>query len=133
MKILLDTHYLIWILQGENISRELEKMVLDPDNSIYFSIISIWEIAIKKYSSPDKFSFSAEDVFRYAEQAGFEMLKLSVDHIFKIETLKIKVGKKEHKDPFDRLLIAQAKNEKMRFLTKDQRIADYDEKCVLVI
>ena len=133
MKILLDTHYLIWTLQGENISHELETLILDPDNSIYFSIISIWEISIKKNSNPDKITFTSKDVFRYAEQAGFEMLKLSADHIFQLDTLKMKIGKKEHKDPFDRLLIAQAKNEKMRFLTKDQKIADYDEKCVLVM
>ena len=133
MKILLDTHYLIWALQGENISPEPEETILDPDNSIYFSVISIWEIAIKKHPNPDRIAFTAEEVYRYAKDAGFEMLKLTEQHVFALDTLKIKEGRKDHKDPFDRMLIAQAKNEGMRFLTKDCKIADYDEGCILVM
>lgn len=133
MKILLDTHYLIWALQGEHISSEIEAIITDPENSVFFSIISIWEISIKKHSNPDKIGFKTGDIFRYAEEAGFEMLKLSENHVFALDTLKLKPGKKDHKDPFDRILIAQAKSEKMRFLTKDSRIADYEEKCILVM
>ena len=132
MKILLDTHYLIWILQGKNFSQELEQMLRDPENQIYFSVISIWEIAIKKHSRPEKIPFTASDILGYAKDSGFKMIRLSELHVLALDSLKVKVGRKEHRDPFDRILIAQAKSEQMHFLTKDSRISAYDEECIML-
>ncbi len=133
MKILLDTHYLLWALGDINIKDSVRDLIIDPANEVYFSVISIWEIVIKHQIHPDKMPFEGKEVIEMAKETGFRMLGLKEDHVFGYDDLSLKEGCREHRDPFDRILISQAKHEKMRFLTRDRRLDVFNEKCVMLM
>ena len=135
MKILLDTHAIIWALTGDaRLKPENEKRILNPDNSVYFSTASLWEIAIKNGKAPEKCPYSERDIYEKCIASGYELLDVHPEDIFAVRTLRVK---KDHSllnmDPFDRLLLAQAKAEKMRLLSADRNFDNYDEACLLSI
>ena len=132
MKILLDTHYLLWALGDVNIRDSVRDLITDPANEVCFSIISVWEIVIKHQIHPEQMPFEGKEIIEMARETGFEMLGLKEDHVLGLDRLVLKEGGREHRDPFDRILISQAKHEKMRFLTRDRRLAVYDEKCIML-
>ena len=73
MKILCDTHILIWYLTGDSrLSKKARKLLDDENNTIYYSIVSIWEVSIKHDRRPDKLSLSSQDVASFCEEQGFE-------------------------------------------------------------
>ena len=134
MNILLDTHIAVWAITDDpRLSEKARELILDPDNSIYWSAVSTLEVNNKRKSKHNNLDFTTADFIDSCIAAGFIELPLRSEHFLAENALSWAGIGEEHKDPFDRLLIAQAKNEKMRFLTKDQKIADYDEKCVLAI
>ena len=131
MKILADTHILIWSLMGnDKLSDSARDIILDSNNTIYYSLFSVWEIAIKSNAHPDAFSFNAEDFDRMCRNSGYQMLEGKVEHVLCLDTLKLADNAPNHHDPFDRILLAQAKSEGMIFLTHDTRIKYYGENCV---
>ena len=119
MKILLDTHMIIWCLVGDKrLDDFCKSIILNPDNTIYYSIVSLWEIASKNFKSPAKFPYNEIEIDRFCKEAGLEILNFNAEHIFAIRFLKIRAEKGlENYDPFDRLLLAQAKTENMNFLS----------------
>lgn len=133
MKILLDTHILLWALTDDprlgNTSRIL---IEDTDNYIYYSAASIWELAIKHQLHPDKLPFGADDIIRYCDDAGFMCLNINYSHAAGINNLKVKPGNIVSHDPFDRMLVSQAKCEAIPFLTHDIMMQYYDEPCVMM-
>ena len=135
MKILLDTHTIIWTLTGdERLGRTNEERILDTANSIYFSVVSLWEIALKNAKAPDKCPYDERVVYEQCIESGLELLGLSQEHVFALRTLRTKAGRTiANMDPFDRILIAQAKSERMRILSADTNFKNYDEKCILAI
>ena len=134
MKLLLDTHILLWTIAREDLlSRKARSLIGDEDNDIYFSLASVWEVAIKHASKPDKIPLSEDDLIQYCIQSGFMMLPIDADHIQTIKTLRRNAEAPPHKDPFDRLLIAQAKTEDMIFVTHDKLLPDYEEPCILLV
>ena len=130
MRVLMDTHYLIWAIYNEKkIPAELMDLLSDDGVTVEYSAASLWESEIKHVKQPEKHEYSASDLSYYAQLSGYQYLALQPDHIYKLGSLK---DEKEtgHKDPFDRMLIAQAKSEGMLFVTHDKRLLAYNEPCV---
>ena len=122
MKLLLDTHTLLWFIAGStSLSAVARSAIENAANEKFVSIVSIWETAIKV--SIGKISLTApfDDLFPHQLTVNsFELLPVKVEHISVITTLPF-----HHRDPFDRLLIAQAIEEKMTLLSVDEVFDDY--------
>ena len=126
MKLLLDTHVLLWALAGSaRIKPPLRKRLLAPDNEVYFSVASLWELAIKV--SLGKLQADAEMVREAALEGGFLELAVLGPHALRVGSLPW-----HHRDPFDRLLVAQAEAEPMRLLTADDQLLAYGGAVELV-
>lgn len=121
MRFLLDTHLLIWAAnQSPQLPGEVDALLQDPSNRIFFSIVSIWEAAIKYNLGRPDFPFHP-GVLRTALLANdFTELPILVEH-----TLGVIGMPPIHRDPFDRLLIAQANVENITLLTVDAKVAQY--------
>ena len=118
MKYLLDTHSLLWtIFEPDKLSTEAQKIILDQNNIICVSLISLWETSIKRNIG----RLNIPAFFRVVERGGFEMLPLTVPHIEQYQTLPL-----HHRDPFDRMLIIQAQQQQLIFITRDSKISKYD-------
>lgn len=123
---LLDTHCLIWFQENNpRIPKHILEEIQDPGNKIFFSQISLFEITIKKAIGklPD-FKTSIEDVFEQAINDGFSFLPIQNKHLFKYEAIPLI---EEHKDPFDRLIIATAYEEGATILTVDANFKFYSD------
>ena len=132
MNILLDTHILLWTLTRDNqLPQRAIELITNEKNKIYYSIASIWEVEIK--NSLGKIAITGEELAGYCKEAGFELMQIREDHIFKLKTLKREKNAPKHNDPFDRIMIAQAKAEKMTFITHDSLMSGYEEPCILSI
>ena len=122
MKLLLDTHTLLWFIAGSaSLSASSRSSIEDVTNEKFVSIVSIWETAIKV--SIGKMSLSAPfDVLfpHQLEVNGFELLPVKIEHTSVVTTLPF-----HHRDPFDRLLTAQAIEEKMTLVSVDAVFDDY--------
>lgn len=133
MDILLDTNILIWALTDDpKLSNEARKMITNDSNDIFYSTISLFEIAIKHSKFPEIFPFTSREVFECALDANIDNIPLFNKHIFQLDTLKIKDNSK-HKDPFDMVLLAQAKRGNKIFLTHDQMLEDYEESFIKIV
>lgn len=134
MNLLLDTHIAIWALNDDNaLSAKARELILDPDNTIYYSTVSVWEVLLKHVRRPENIPFDEADFSEGCKEAGFIPLSLSDKHILAVRTLSRPADSREHNDPFDRLLISQAKVENLSFLTHDALIPDYQEKCIISV
>ena len=134
MNLLLDTDIAIWALNDDqNLSDKARALILDPDNTIYYSTISVWEVMLKHERRPNEIPFNEKDFSEGCREAGFVPLNLSDKHILGVHTLSRSECVKDHNDPFERLLLSQAKVEKMSFLTHDELIPNYNEKCIISV
>lgn len=134
MNLLLDTHVAIWALNDDPaLSAKARSLILDPDNVVYYSTVSVWEVLLKHARWPGDIPFDERDFYEGCQEAGFVPLGLADKHILAVNTLTRPEGSKAHSDPFDRLLLAQAKVENLSFLTHDTLIADYAEKCIIPV
>jgi PIN domain nuclease of toxin-antitoxin system len=134
MKLLLDTHILIWFFdEDEKLSKKVRTLIRDTNNEIYFSALAIFEIKWKLKTRPDKIPSIAEKILELCLDSGFKCLSLELNHILAFENLKRKAGKPLHKDPFDNLMLAQAVAEDMTFITHDEHIAEYDSKNIFKV
>ena len=134
MNLLLDTHVLIWALnEDQRLSEKVRELILDPDNAIYYSSVSIWEIAIKHAIHPENVMFTGKELSQYCQDAGFLPVEMRDKHVFALETITRADDAPPHHDPFDRMLIAQAKAENMSFLTHDSLLPYYNEKCIISV
>lgn len=134
MKILLDTHILLWVLaDSKQLPAQARLLVEDQENSIYYSIVSPWETEIKHLAHPDKLTFGAEAVERYCKESGFIQLPIKMQHINHLSQLGQVEDALPHKDPFDRIMVCQAAVEGMLFVTHDPKVASYSEPCILKV
>ena len=134
MNLLLDTHILIWALNEDPRLPEIARgMILDENNTIYYSSVSVWEVSIKHSIHPDNVEFSGKELSAFCRDAGFEPIEIRDKHVFALETLKRAEDAPVHHDPFDRMLIAQAKAENMAFITHDALLPFYKEKCIVFV
>jgi PIN domain nuclease of toxin-antitoxin system len=117
VRVLLDTHLLLWALsQPSKLSAATRKQILAAE--VYVSAASIWEISIK--SATGKLAANPSEVLAAIEPAGFIMLPVTGEHAAKVAELPLL-----HKDPFDRMLVAQASVEPMLLLTNDAALGGY--------
>lgn len=131
MKYLLDSHILIWALFSDDKLSDIVYQILNnPDNEIYYSVVSVWEISIKHAKSPEKMPISGQLLVSCSEEAKILSLPIMKRHALMLDTLQRAENTPLHKDPFDRMLIAQAKAENMILLTHDHLLKDYGEECV---
>ena len=121
MKLLLDTQLLIWAAKGlDSVPLNARILMADPENELLFSVVSIWEIAIKSGLNRPDFQVDARMMRRGLIDNGYRELPILSEHVVAIDTLP-----PLHKDPFDRLLIAQASVEGVILLTDDAIITQY--------
>jgi PIN domain nuclease of toxin-antitoxin system len=119
MKLLLDTHLLLWAAgQPERLPPKARRMLSDPNNELFFSAASLWEVAIKHTLGRDDFSVDAKLLRRGLVDNGYGDLPIRSEHVVAVEGLP-----PLHKDPFDRILVAQATIEGIMLLTADAMIA----------
>jgi PIN domain nuclease of toxin-antitoxin system len=123
MRMLLDTHILIWAIgYSDRLDAETAQALTDTANEILFSAASIWEIAIKYRLGRADFAHEPAEIVRAAIDIGFTELPVSSAVAATIVTLPLL-----HRDPFDRLLIAQAIAEPAVFFTTDRQLAAYSD------
>ena len=134
MKLLLDTHIIIWLYEGnKKLSAKAREMIIDNKNKIYFSSLAIFEIELKHKNNPEKMPYSGEEIRDFCFEGEFTCLRLELEHSLTFKTLKRKEGKPPHRDPFDNLMLAQAVAENMTFITHDEHIAEYDCRNILKV
>ena len=133
MKLLLDTHILIWMHTGDKrLSQKAKDIIGDVDTISYYSAVSVWESDIKHQSHSDEFAFSGEELIRMCRLADLIHLPLTAKHVTLLGSLHYSENaQKPHKDPFDKMLIAQAKSENMFFITHDSLIPNYNEDFII--
>ena len=121
MKYLLDTHLLLWLGNSPGrLPRAVCHVLEDMTNEIYFSVLSLWEIAIKKGLGRADFQVDARVLRRELLRDNYKELTINSEHVISVDALPLL-----HKDPFDRLLIAQATAEGITLLTEDKIVATY--------
>jgi PIN domain nuclease of toxin-antitoxin system len=121
MKFLLDTHLLVWTaVEPEKLSIAAWQLLDDPENDLYFSVVSLWEVAIKRRLKRSDFRADPRLLRRELLDNGYSELGITGEHALAIDGLP-----PIHKDPFDRILIAQALVEGVTLLTADGVVAKY--------
>ncbi len=121
MKILLDTHLLLWAAgQSNHLSAAARRLIADTRNDLLFSAASIWEVVIKHGLGRSDFQTDARLLRRGLLDNGYSELPILSDHVVALDSLP-----PIHKDPFDRLLVAQATVEGITLLTVDSTAAKY--------
>ena len=121
MKLLLDTHLLLWAASApDRLSADARSLIQETENELFFSAASIWEIAIKSRLGLDDFAVDPRLLRRGLLDNGYGEIAVSSEHAVAIDTLP-----DIHKDPFDRLLVAQAASEGIILLTSDTVVAEY--------
>ncbi len=134
MKILIDTHIAIWaVLNGIKLLEKAKGMLLDAGNEIFYSTASVWEITIKHMLHPDKIRISGGLFAEGCEENGYMVLPVFNKHVSALETLKRPEDAPRHNDPFDRIMVAQAKAEELMFLTHDSLIPYYEEPFIISV
>jgi len=128
MRLLLDTHLLLWALgDPTKLPAVARQGILDATNEVLFSAASIWEIAIKAELGRADFGAKPEAIARAAMESGFDELPVRAQHAALTARLP-----RHHRDPFDRLLVAQAMSEPARLLTVDAALRPYSELVVVL-
>lgn len=121
MKLLLDTHILLWIISVSNRLPDSTRLLLaDPQNQLFFSDVSLWEIAIKNGLGRANFQVNPRMLRRELLIHGYKELTITSEHVVSIDSLP-----SVHKDPFDRLLLTQAMVEGITLLTNDAVLSKY--------
>lgn len=117
--LLLDTHMLIWWMNGDpRFRKDLISVIANPQTQVYCSVVSLWELAVKESLGKIVYPKKLES---FLKTYAIEVLNVTQNHVAQLRLLPML-----HKDPFDRLLIAQAKAEGMVLVTVDKQISQYD-------
>lgn len=124
MNLLLDTHVFLWAVENNpNLSPAARAAIQDGGNVVYVSAATAWEIAIKR--AIGKLKTPEGDYLEELNLHRFTPLNITTEHALAVEALPPR-----HKDPFDRMLIAQAQEEHLTIVTRDQRLSLYDTKII---
>ena len=127
MKLLLDTHAFLWLISGDDrLSETAQKTFLEPGNVLFFSAASLWEICIKmslkKLSLNNGWLKTIQDEMNVN---AIQWLSIEMPHCVELTNLPF-----HHRDPFDRMLVAQAMVEDMQLLSRDNRLSSYEIKRI---
>ena len=118
MRVLGDTHFLVWWAAGRRIPKQAASLIQDPANEIYASAASFWEIAIKV--GLGRLDVDPAELVRALDDGGFTALPVTTQHAIAVAALP-----EIHRDPFDRLLVAQSRVEHLCLLTQDPMLDGY--------
>ena len=123
MNLLLDTHLLLWAAsEPKKLSAKTRTLLLAPANQLIFSSASLWEISIKNGLERSDFNVDPRRLWRMLLVNGYRELPVTSEHAVAVNDLP-----PLHKDPFDRILVAQARAEGLTLLTADKAVAKYGE------
>ena len=123
MRVLLDTHVLLWMIgESQSLSDSALRVLSDEMNELFFSSISIAEVAIKHQKNAVFMPLSPDDVRFAAKECGVQELEFNSGHAVALGNLPLL-----HRDPFDRMLIAQAKAEGMKIVSHDRQFPQYGD------
>lgn len=126
MRLLLDTHILIWFLEGNlSLSTSRQQIINDSTNKVFVSIASLWEMAIKVSVGKLNLSKPLADVVKQLAVENIEILSISPSHTIEVSALPF-----HHRDPFDRIIIAQSKIENLPVMTDDAEFSAYGIKLL---
>jgi len=128
MNLLLDTHIALWAITDDPKLPALARgLIAAPDNVVWVSAASVWEIAIKRALGRGDMPISSQQALEFFKQSGYRILPIDAVHATVVEGLPA-----HHQDPFDRILVAQALSEPMRLITHDAKVALYSDTVILV-
>jgi PIN domain nuclease of toxin-antitoxin system len=128
LNLLLDTHIALWaITDSPRLPAQARALLLDAQNSVWVSAVSVWEVAIKHGLGRHEMPVSGQQALEHFKSAGYELLAITPEHAAAVGDLPA-----IHQDPFDRLLVAQALAVPMRLVTHDQIVASYGDMVILV-
>ncbi len=128
MRYLADTHVLLWATVSQaKLSERARALLLDTDNEVYFSAICVWEVALKRSLQRPDFDVDPGQFLSALLAAGFMELPVLSRHAVRLMELPW-----HHRDPFDRMLVAQAMSEPLTVLTNDAMIAQYPVQVEMV-
>lgn len=123
MEYLLDTHTFLWFINGDaQLSKKAMEAIVDPDAIRYISIASFWEIAIKVNLGKLSLDMPYIDLRQQVTDNGFEILPITFSHTAELISLDL-----HHRDPFDRIIIAQALSERLILISKDGNFEKYGQ------
>jgi len=115
MDFLLDTHALIWFFNGDSkVSNQSVEIIQNVNNLKFISVANVWEMAIKQSKGKLQLNDSIENIVLYLFENGIDILDIKTEHALKVKELPF-----HHKDPFDRMLIAQAMAENLKIISVD--------------
>jgi PIN domain nuclease of toxin-antitoxin system len=128
VKFLLDTHLLVWAFSGpRRLPSSARELIEAAENSVFFSIANVWEVAIKRRLGRAEFAMAPRGFTEAAREMGFTELPIGAEACFQVGDLPL-----HHRDPFDRMLVAQAMTAPMFLLTVDRQLAAYSHLVRLV-
>ena len=128
MNILLDTHIALWaVTDSPRLSGKAREYILDPSNTLHVSAAAVWEISIKHSLGKKHMPVSGNQALAYFTAAGYDMLSITSIHAVAVENLP-----SLHRDPFDRILVAQAILEPLHLLTHDRKLEEYSDLVIIV-
>ena len=127
MRVLVDTHTFLWaLLKDHRLSARAKQILISREHELYFSLVSLWEIAVKmKIGKLNTVGSSVTYIRDEMAEYGMELLPIRYEHILQLERLPL-----HHSEPFDRLLIAQAIAESLPILTHDEKFPLYPVKLI---
>ena len=130
--LLLDTHIILWmLLDDKRLSQKAKDIIKQNFDSVYYSIASMWEVQIKY--GVKKMPISGIEFMHFCEQSGYHKLPIDDLHVKELAGLERDEDAPPHNDPFDRILLSQAKAEGFTFLTHDPYFRGYNEPCVVEV
>jgi PIN domain nuclease of toxin-antitoxin system len=131
VKLLLDTHIALWSLTDDpRLSHKARDLILDPDNEVFVSAVTLWEIAIKhglERGGPNAMTISAQEAQTLFSASGYALIPITPDQAVLAGALP-----RIHADPFDRLLVAQGLTDALRLVTHDAVVASYNSRIIQV-
>jgi PIN domain nuclease of toxin-antitoxin system len=128
LNLLLDTHIALWaITDSPKLSPKARELIESPKTTIWISVASIWEIAIKYSLGRGDMPISSQQAMSYFRESGYRFLAVDAEHAVAVEELPT-----HHQDPFDRILVAQALVEPMRLMTHDSLVALYSDTIIKI-
>ena len=126
MRLLLDTQSLLWWINDDPKLKQVKReSIADPMNSVFVSVVSFWEIAIKHRIG--KMEDTGAGVMRAIQDSRFEIVPIEPAHLEALERLEIRP---DHKDPFDHLILIHAQERRAILVTSDRRLREYGLRCL---
>jgi PIN domain nuclease of toxin-antitoxin system len=126
MRYLIDTHILIWYLDGnKRLPDKIKQIINDEDNTVIVSVVSLWEFSIKLKLGKLDVDLTLQEIQTHLLKTNYTLINISFDHL-----KELLVMPHHHGDPFDHLLIAQAISEDLTIISADKHFAAYPAKVI---